>query len=102
MRRSSPIYKLDPILQDGTLRVGGRLCKSAMPEQAMHPAVLSKDMHITSVILQDIHEKSGHSGRNYILSQLRQKYWLPKAHSAIRKLLSNCVVCSKLHGKAQE
>lgn len=39
---SSQLFKLDPILQDGTLRVSGRLNKSAMPENAKHPAILSK------------------------------------------------------------
>lgn len=30
----SPIYRLDPVLVDGLLRVGGRLSKGAMPEEA--------------------------------------------------------------------
>ncbi|XP_043956787.1 uncharacterized protein LOC122822295 [Gambusia affinis] len=102
VKRNSEIYKLDPLLIDNTLRVGGRLCNSAMPEEAVHPAILSKDMHISRLILRNIHEQSGHSGRNYVLSQLRQKYWIPKAHSAVRKLLSNCAVCRKLHGKPGE
>lgn len=29
-----PLFKLDPILQNGILRVGGRLNKAAMPENA--------------------------------------------------------------------
>lgn len=102
VRRSSPVYKLDPTLQEGTLRVGGRLCNSAMPEDVIHPAILSKNMHITNLILKDIHEKSGHCGRNYMMSQLRQRYWLPKANSVIRKLLSNCVKCNKTHKKPCE
>ena len=32
VKRSSPILKLDPLLQDGILRVGGRLHHSALPE----------------------------------------------------------------------
>lgn len=34
LSHSSALLKLDPILQDGTMRVGGRLNKSAMPETA--------------------------------------------------------------------
>ena len=30
--RHSPIYRLDPCLEDGFLRVGGRLSRGAMPE----------------------------------------------------------------------
>lgn len=74
VKRSSHLFKLDPILQDGVLRVGGRLSKSAMPEYAKHPAIIPKDLHITSLILQDTHERIGHCGRNFMLSRLRQKY----------------------------
>ena len=99
MKRSSPIYKLDPMLQDGILRVGGRLSKSAMPAESKHPAIVPKDLHITSLILQDIHERIGHCGRNYMLSQLRQKFWIPAANSTVRKYLSSCVICRKINAK---
>lgn len=36
IKKKSQIYRLDPILQDDILRVGGRLNKAAMP-QASHP-----------------------------------------------------------------
>lgn len=43
----SSIYRLDPGLEDGLLRVGGRLSKGAMPEEAKRPFILSR----TSVFL---------------------------------------------------
>ncbi len=42
IKRNSQLYKLDPTLQDGILRVGGRLEKSGMPEYAKHPVIFSK------------------------------------------------------------
>ncbi|KAK2919176.1 hypothetical protein Q8A73_003547 [Channa argus] len=51
-----------------------------------------------SLILQDIHERIGHGGRNHVLSTLRQRYWIPNAISAIRKILSSCRTCRRLHG----
>lgn len=36
----SPIYKLDPIFEDGMLSVGGRLHRSVMPEESKHPVIL--------------------------------------------------------------
>ncbi|KAK2920523.1 hypothetical protein Q8A73_000008 [Channa argus] len=50
------------------------------------------------LILQDIHEQIGHGGRNHVLSTLRQRYWIPNAISAIRKILSSCRTCRRLHG----
>lgn len=66
-------------MKDGVLRVGGRLGRSAMLPDARHPAILHKDDWVAKLILRHIHEETGHSGRNYILARLRQKFWIPKA-----------------------
>lgn len=106
VKRSSHLSKLDPRIQDGVIRVGGRICASAMQEHAKHPVIIPKNSPVTcdsiTLILQDIHEKIGHCGRNYMLSQLRQRYWIPSANSMVRQFLSRCVTCRKVKGKAQE
>lgn len=38
--KDSPLYKLDPILEDDILRVGGCLHKSALPSETKHPVIL--------------------------------------------------------------
>lgn len=64
VKRSSPIYKLNPVLEDVLLRVGGRLSRTAMPEGRKHPIILLKGQNISLLILKHIHEQTGHSGRN--------------------------------------
>ena len=102
LSRNSVLYKLDPILQDDTLRVGGRLNKSAMPESAKHPVILSKHSKVATLILRDVHQRTGHCGRNYVLAQIRQRYWIPQANSAIRKIIGQCTVCRRMTGKVGE
>ncbi len=102
VKKRSPLYKLDPVLQDGILRVGGRLNKAAMPEESKHPVVLSKHSRISTLILSDIHQRYGHCGRNYLKSVLRQKFWIPQSNSAIRKLICKCSVCRRLNGRVGE
>lgn len=41
----STIHKLDPILDNGILRVGGRINKSAMPVHQKNPIILPKGSH---------------------------------------------------------
>ena len=91
--RYSFIYKLDLILEDGLLRVGGRLSKGAMPLEGKHPLILSKEQHISTLILKEIHQLLGHSGRNHTLSALRTS-----ANSAIRKIISACHFCRCYNG----
>jgi len=96
VKKNSHIYKLNPILEDGVIRVGGRLSRAVMPEETKHPAILAKDFHISNIILKHIHQEVGHGGRNYMLSRLHQRYWIPGASVAIRKILSKCVICKRL------
>lgn len=100
LKRNGPLYKLDLVLQEGLLRVGGRLSKSSLPAEAINPAVVPKDSHITILILRDIDEKVGHCGRNYMLSQLRQRFWIPIANSTVRKF--SVKMCYLQKGQCQK
>lgn len=102
VKKSSSIYRLDPILQNGILRIGGRLSRSALPEEVKHPAILPKDGHASTLILRWIHEITGHGGRNHILSRLRRQYWIPQANSAARTIMRQCHLCRRQRGKAGE
>ena len=100
VKGNSHIYRLSPILEEGVLRVGGRLSKAAMPEESKHPAIIAKDLHISDLILRQIHREVGHGGRNHMLSRLRQQHWIPAAGVAIRQIISRCVICRRLQGAA--
>ncbi len=102
VKKNSSIFKLDPYLQEDVLRVGGRLNRSAMPEEAKHPAILHKQHRIAHLILHHIHQECGHGGRNHVLAILRQRYWIPRANAAARKVISECNLCRRLHAKAGE
>ncbi|KAL4008191.1 hypothetical protein ACER0C_002043 [Sarotherodon galilaeus] len=102
LKRSSHIAKLDPFVQDGVLRVGGRLHESALPADVKHPLILPKGHHVSTLILRHIHQETGHGGRNYTLSRLRERFWIPQADSAIRKILSKCVTCRRTSAKPGE
>lgn len=102
LKRNSHIVKLDPIVHDGILRVGGRLHWSALSADAKHPVILPKHHHVSTLILRHTHQETGHRGRNYTLSRWREKFWIPQADSALRKILSKCVTCRKISAKPGE
>ncbi|KAL7841259.1 hypothetical protein SRHO_G00249500 [Serrasalmus rhombeus] len=102
LNKRSSLQKLDPVLKDEVLRVGGRLQRSAMPEETKRPMILPKHHHVSTLILRDIHERLGHAGRNHMLSQLRKRFWVVNANSAARKVISQRVVCKRVRGKFGE
>lgn len=100
--RRSSIYRLDPMVEEGLLRVGGRLNRGAMPEEIKHPLILAKDQHISMLILKHVHQTLGHGGRTHTLSKVRKRFWITKANSAVRKVIAECSFCRRYNGRAME
>ena len=100
--RQSSLYKLDPVLVDGLVRVGGRLSRAAMPEESKHPVILSKEQHLAALILKHVHQSLGHAGRTHTLSSVRKKFWITKANAAVRKVISECSFCQRYNGRLLE
>ena len=97
---SSELRSLCPHTDDkGILRVGGRLKHAPIPYQAKHPAILPKRHDIVPLILLDLHQRLNHSGVEHILAELRQRYWIPKVRSALKKIAKSCHVCRKHNAK---
>ena len=90
VKKSSGIFKLDPIL-----RVGGHLRNSEIEPDAKQPILLPKDNHVSHLIICHYHHVSGHSGIEHTLSLLRQKYWITQARASVRRFLSSCFDCQR-------
>ena len=67
IKKSSTIYKIDPMLVDGLLYVGDRL----IPDAAKHQIILTKKHHVVDLIVNHYHLKSGHSGLEHVLALIR-------------------------------
>ena len=93
VRKNSSLYKLDPYVEDGLLRVGGRVRRANLPDNTKHPIILPNKHHTTTIIIRYEHENLGHAGRNHVLSNLRTKYWIIAGNAAVRRVLASCVKC---------
>lgn len=63
VERSSPTYKLNPLLLDDVLCVGGRLANATIPERSKHPPILPKEHHVCELIVRYYHQLYGHAGK---------------------------------------
>lgn len=91
---------LDPYLDEtGVLRVGGRLQHAGLSHARTHPLILPRRHQLTALIITDYHVRSLHQGINYVLSQLRKKYWVIGNSGTIRHYLADCIRCR--HARAQ-
>ena len=102
LSKSSSIVKLDPIVKDGLIRVGGRLQQASIDSDAQHPIILPKNHHVAKLITKFYHLVSGHSGLEHTLSLIRQRYWIIRSRPLVRKILHECVSCRKRQSPAVE
>ena len=58
---SSSLRNLDPYLEHGMLRVGGRLQKSSLPHDNKHQIILPK-CYESELMIREQHERLGHTG----------------------------------------
>ena len=90
--KSSQLYRLEPIkLKDGLPHVGGRI--------QSHQIILPRNHPVVTLIIRHFHVISCHSGREHVLSLLRQYYWVIKGRSAVRRVLADCMLCKRRYDK---
>ena len=100
LKKGSSFYKLDPILVDNILRVGGRLTNADLAFDLKHPIILPESCHLISLIIYEIHSTVvGHCGVNSTLNRLCQRFWIINARITVRRIISECAVCRRVKSK---
>ena len=84
MKKTSGLRSLDPVLVDGLISVGRRRGLAPASFDSKHRIILPTSDHVFTLIIEHCHLISGHFGREYVLSRLRERFWIVKASSAIR------------------
>ena len=93
---SSNLRSLDPVLKDDLLCVGGRLKLAPYEfDASRNPVILPKSHYVSDIIIQEYHYASGHFGHEYVLSLIREKYWIIQARVPIKRIVRNCFKCKR-------
>ena len=82
-KMSNSLSKLNPILQDELLCVGGRLHWSDLADSVKHPVILPAKHFVTDLIIRHYHEMEGHIGCTQVLATIRKRCWILKGRSAV-------------------
>ena len=56
--------------------------------------------HFAELVIRQFHENVMHKSTQEILKELRAKYWVTRARHTVKRLLSKCILCKKIQGKA--
>ncbi len=101
--QSSPLIKLNPVLvEDGLIRVGGRLTHAHVATDERNPIVLPGRHHISTLLIRHFHEQVKHQGRLFTEGAMHTAgLWLVNGKRSISSVIHKCVVCRKLCGNTE-
>ena len=85
--------------REGVWRCGGRLSNADVPYMTKHPIFLSRDHHLTELLVLKAHERVLHNGVKETLAEFRARYWMVKGRSLVKKLLQKCSICKRFEGR---
>ncbi|XP_044745195.1 uncharacterized protein LOC123307057 [Coccinella septempunctata] len=93
--KASRLYRLDPVMEDGILRVRGRIGASAAPSDTKRPVILDGRHPITKLLVLREHCSAGHANRERVTNDLRQHYWIIHLRPTVRAIEKNCAFCRR-------
>lgn len=67
----------------------------SIDEDLKHPFILPSHHHVTELLIQYHHSKVGHLGQESVLSSLRERFWVVKGRSAVRRTVKKCLDCQR-------
>ncbi|XP_042886949.1 uncharacterized protein LOC122262840 [Penaeus japonicus] len=100
--KKTQLGKLNPKKSSsGLLLVGGRLTNSKQEESTKHQLILPYEHPVSRLIVEDYHQKAGHSGVERILADTRRYYWILKGRKLVKKVVHRCLTCRRFRGKTK-
>ena len=91
--RTSAIFGLNPYLEEGILRVKGRLQESMLTQDEKHPILLPSDHHYVELLILEHHLRLCHAGVQQTMFSLRGRFWVPRSRQRIRQVIRACPKC---------
>ncbi len=98
-----PLLAFRPLLgKDGLLRVGGRLDNSGKDFSAAHPIILSRRCSLTKLLVEQVHQTTGHAGPSTMLSVLADRFCIPGVKRLTKSISRQCVTCRKVYARTAQ
>jgi len=91
----SRLLSLCPYVDDdGLMRVRGRIDNAVLSStDKKRPIILDPKHPYTKLLIKHYHEIGRHCGQETVLNELRQRYWILDARSAVRSAWNACNLC---------
>jgi hypothetical protein len=99
IKKDSKLKDLNPFLDAGIVRVGGRLKMAECARESKHPILLPAKHVFTELLVKNFHHQNLHCGPQTLLGIVRLKYWPIAGRTVIQKIFQNCTLCFRFKPK---
>lgn len=96
---SNLVKQLDLYMEGELIRCRGRIQLSKVKDDLKYPILLPSEHRIVALLISHCHVVCSHSGVGYVVSYIRQKWWIPRIRQIVKKVLRGCLTCKRLQGK---
>lgn len=95
IEKPSPLFDGSPYLDaDGVLRMKGRIDGAReLSMDTKRPIVLPNDSRITQLLIQHYHSKFYHQYHETVINEIRQRFYIPRLRTTLKKVKRNCQMC---------
>ncbi|UYV63025.1 hypothetical protein LAZ67_2002879 [Cordylochernes scorpioides] len=84
---------------EGLWCVETKLLHGQDSEVFKRPILLLRNHPLVEQMVREIHQQNGHGGAQFILSQLREKFWIIGGRRLIKQIIGKCVICRRHNQK---
>jgi transposase InsO family protein len=97
---NSQLKTLSPYLEDGILRIKGRIDALHCGRDLKRPIILPRKHKVTFLIIQDLHKRFKHQLSEAVVNEMRQEFWVPRLRVEVNYVKNNCQECKNQKAKA--
>jgi len=96
------ILRGNPAIVNGVIQMKGRLAKAPVAFGVRCLMLIPYDSNLSSMIVEMYHKRCGHGSVNFTFSSVRERFWLQKGSSMVRKVIKSCLNCRKNNAKTEQ
>ena len=94
----SSIAPLYPFMDNGIIRVGGRLAHGySMTDDQRFPFLVSHRSKLATLAINDAHKRTLHGGPTATVAEMRRQIWVTQAMKKATACIKKCVTCFRFN-----
>ncbi|XP_035715967.1 uncharacterized protein LOC110860203 [Folsomia candida] len=83
----------------GVLRVKTRILMRDDSMEFKLPLLLPSLNPLVAMLIMHVHKSKNHCGVQYLMSLLRERFWILKSRQTVKKIIGSCVICKRFSSK---